>query len=249
MILAEKPWTRIRDALHAGGKVIAILPCGASEAHGPHLPLATDNIIAEGIARRVAEGLEQAGITAFVLPTLAYAPADFAVNFAGTIGITAGSASAVIADIAGSLEQQGFACLAIANAHFDPANVEMLRSVTSGRAGRMPIVYPDFTRRNLAACLTDEFQSGACHAGRFETSLVLADRPDLVDRSIALGLAGNPSSLTAAFTRGAKNFEESGGPEAYFGKPGEATALEGEESYSIMAEIMIKQLLSQINFF
>src|SRR5262249_17745115 len=135
-----------------------------------------------------------------------------------------------------SLKEQGFACLALANSHFDPANVAMLReAVEEIRGLGLAVAFPDFTRRALAQKLTEEFISGACHAGQFETSLVLADRPELVDDAARGALEENPASLTAAFGKGAKTFAEAGGPEAYFGNPRCASAAEGETSYAIMA--------------
>lgn len=237
MNLADLPWTQVRALLDGGKPVVAILPCGAVEAHGPHLPLATDVIISEGMAARAVPLLEAAGIVALVLPSLAYAPAHYAEAFAGTISIGEESAKAVILDIARSLKAQGFACLAIANSHFDPANVAMLRAgVAAAGEDCAPIAFPDFTRRALAASLTEEFVSGACHAGQFETSLVLADRPDLVGTHA--GLTENPASLVAAFASGATTFAEAGGPEAYFGAPAAATAEEGHASAHIMAEAL-----------
>ncbi len=233
---AEQSWTAVRDALANGARVAAILPCGATEAHGPHLPLNTDVIISEGMARRAAALLEGEGISALVLPSLAYAPAEYAAAFAGTIGVSAASAKALILDIARGLQAQNLACLAFANSHFDPANVAMLRDAADAvRALGLAVAFPDFTRRALAQKLTAEFISGACHAGQFETSLVLADRPDLVNEPARRALAENPASLTEAFARGAKTFAEAGGPEAYFGAPHNASAAEGEQSYAILA--------------
>ena len=181
MRMGDGPWTAVRDALASGTPVAAILPLGAVEAHGPHLPLITDVVISDGIAARAAAMLERQGMRAFVLPALAYAPAGYASEFAGTISIGAATAKAVLIDIARSLKDQGFACLAFANSHFDPANVAMLREAAAEIAALgLPVAFPDFTRRALAATLTEEFQSGACHAGQFETSLVLADRPELL---------------------------------------------------------------------
>ncbi|RJF85952.1 creatininase family protein [Sphingomonas cavernae] len=239
MKLGDAPWTAIRDALATGEPVVAILPCGAVEAHGPHLPLATDVIISDGMADRAAAMLETQGIRAFVLPALAFAPANYAAAFAGTISISTAAAKAVLIDIAKSLREQGFACLAIANSHFDPANVAMLREAAAeiGALG-LAVAYPDFTRRALASRLTEEFVSGACHAGQFETSLVMADRPELVDESRRSALEENPSSLVEAFARGATSFAEAGGPHAYFGAPRSATAAEGEQSFERMAEAL-----------
>jgi creatinine amidohydrolase len=247
VIFADLPWTEIRAALDGDRPVVAILPLGAVEAHGPHLPLATDVIISDGVAGRAAAALEQDGIRAFVLPALAYAPAAYAEEFAGTISIRAETARALIFDISASLKAQGFACLGLANSHFDPANVAMLRAVVAEiEASGLPVAYPDFTRRALAATLTEEFQSGACHAGRFETSLVLADRTETVRRDRVEALAANPASLITAFAQGAKTFTEAGGPAAYFGDPASATAAEGEQSYALMAGALVREVHARL---
>lgn len=243
MILAEQSWTKIRGLLDSSKPVVAILPCGATEAHGPHLPLNTDVIISEGMARRAVPLLEAKGIAALILPPLAYAPADCAAAFPGTLSVSATAAQQIILDIASHLKRQGFACFALANSHFDPANVSMLReAVETAKVIGLPIAFPDFTRRKLAQLLTDEFISGACHAGQYETSLVMADQPALVDERIRLNLADNSSSLVTAFANGAKNFADAGGPEAYFGSPAGATAAEGNASYAIMADILAEEV-------
>ena len=243
---ADLPWTDIRDALAGDAPVVAILPCGAIEAHGPHLPLGTDVIISDGMAKRAAEMLEGDGIRAFVLPALTYAPAEYAAEFVGTISISAATASALLLDIARSLKAQGFACLALANSHFDPANVAMLRAATAEIAALgLPVAFPDFTRRALAQTLTEEFQSGACHAGQFETSLVLADRPDTA-REDGKALEPNPASLVTAFAAGATTFTEAGGPHAYFGDPAAATAMEGEQTYRTMANALARAVRDQL---
>jgi creatinine amidohydrolase len=86
--------------------------------------------------------------------------------------------------------------------------------------------------------LTEEFQSGACHAGQYETSLIMAARPDLVDETGRLKLRDNPASLTDAFAKGARSFAEAGGPDAYFGFPRNASAAEGDESFKVMASAL-----------
>ena len=65
-------------------RAVAVVPLGATEAHGPHLPLSTDVIIVEAMARAGAERLSQQGATVLVLPTVALTPAPFAAAFAGT---------------------------------------------------------------------------------------------------------------------------------------------------------------------
>ena len=249
LVLAHRPWPELRDALAGERPVTAILPCGAVEAHGPHLPLNTDVLISEGVAQYAAPPLTHAGYVPVVLPSLAYAPAEYAAAFAGTVSISTATAKAVLLDIARSLKKQEFAALALVNSHFDPANVAMLRKAAEEIAALgLPLAFPDFTRRALAQTLTAEFQSGACHAGRFETSLVMAIRPDLVDEAKRAGLPGNPASLLDAFARGAKTFHQAGGPEAYFGWPREASADEGMRSFEIMAAALVTAVKKAIPF-
>ena len=108
----------------------------------------------------------------------------------------------------------------------------------------LPVAFPDFTRRKLAQSLTAEFQSGACHAGQFEGSLILASRPELVDDDVRMSLPDNPTSLVAAFGRGAKTFEEAGGPKAYFGSPKGANADEGVATFEKLSDMLVEAILA-----
>jgi creatinine amidohydrolase len=199
------------------------------------------------MARRASERLSKDDITAFILPSLAYAPAGYASEFPGTISIEAGLFKQLLIAIAQSVKAQGFACLAIANSHFDPANVTALReAVEEVRASGLLVAFPDFTRRALAQTLTEEFISGACHAGQFESSLVMADRADLVKNNVRASLDPNPSSLLAAFAKGAKNFADAGGPDAYFGTPHLASTAEGERTFRIMAGALVDAVRAEL---
>jgi creatinine amidohydrolase len=86
--------------------------------------------------------------------------------------------------------------------------------------------------------LTAEFKSGACHAGRFETSIVLAARPDLVREKTMAALVPNPASLSRAIRDGKRSFEEAGGARAYFGFPAEATPEEGRATIEVLGAIL-----------
>ena len=90
--------------------------------------------------------------------------------------------------------------------------------------------------------LTEEFQSGACHAGQYESSLVLSARPELVREEIRLALEPKLISLSQAIRAGARNFIEIGGDQAYFGDPAAATAEEGDRVFDILAEMIVTAL-------
>lgn len=244
--LAELTWEDVRDLDRP--RTVALLPVGAIEAHGPHLPLGTDGLIAGAMARAAAARLEARGLSALLLPPLDYSAAPFGAGFAGTISVAPGTIAALVADVAMEVERHGFAALAIANAHLDPAHLgalaEAVRLATARGASR--IVCPDLSRREHAARLTDEFRSGACHAGQFETSVVLAERPDLVREATRAGLAPNPASLSQAIRDGRQTFEEAGGSRAYFGYPAQATAAEGRATIETLGMILEEAVQAEL---
>ncbi|HXM39132.1 MAG TPA: creatininase family protein [Gemmatimonadales bacterium] len=244
--LAQLTWEDVRELDR--GNTIAILPVGAIEAHGPHLPLETDVIIAVAMARAGAARLSQRGHSALVLPALTYTTAAFAAAFPGTISISTVTVTALVVDIARSLSQQGFRLLAIANAHLDPEHLTALtEAVQLGRADRLlPIVFPDLTRKPWGSRLGDEFKSGACHAGRFESSIVLAERPELVRESLRHSLAPNASSLSQAIKSGKRTFEEAGGARAYFGDPAAAAGGEGRQTIDVLGGILEEAVLAEL---
>ena len=235
--LAEMTWEEARDIDR--GRTVAVLPVGAIEAHGPHLPLATDCVIAEAMACAAAERLEARGVPAVVLPVLPYTRAGFASGFPGTVSASPAAVTAMVADIARSLGGQGFRALAIANAHLDPEHLASLHAARdAGGEDGIAIVFPDLTRRPWGGRLTSEFRSGACHAGQFEGSVVLAARPELVREELRRKLPANPTSLSEAIAKGKRTFEDAGGPRAYFGEPAGASAEEGAETIAVLGEIL-----------
>ena len=221
-------------------RLVAILPLGAIEAHGPHLPLGTDIVIAEAMARSGATRLSARGLDVLVLDALPVAPAPFASAFAGTLDTPGSATTALIYGIAQSLQRHGARLTAVANAHHDPAHVAAIAAAVArahaSQAAR--IVFPDLTRRRWASRLTEEFQSGACHAGRYEGSVVLAETPDWVDQDRLRELPPNPSSLVDAIRRGDGSFAQAGGPQAYFGWPADATADEGRHTVESLGAIL-----------
>jgi creatinine amidohydrolase len=234
-------WEQVRDADRS--RVVAILPVGAVEAHGPHLPLGTDVIIAEAMARRGAEKMSDAGMTALIMPPIWYTAAGFARSFPGTIGVDGNTTRRLIRDIAKALAQQGVETLAIANAHLDPENLAALRAVAGEVHVGLRIAFVDLTRRAVAERLTEEFRTGACHAGQFEGSIVMAEAPDLVQTDVAAELEPNPAALSEAIQNGLRTFSDAGGPRAYFGWPSRATAEEGHETIEILAELLCEAAL------
>ncbi len=239
-------WKEARDRLARGA--VAILPVGSTEAHGPHLPLSTDVIISEEMSRRAALRLAGQGIEALVLPPVAYSVTDFSADFPGTVSIKKETAIALMRDVCISLYEQGARLVVIANSHLEPEHVASIKEAieqVKQETGR-EVAFPDKRRRRWAEALTEEFRRGDCHAGSYETSLVLAARPELVREEIRRELERVPISIAEKISEGARTFNEAGGREAYFGDPRAATLEEGEATYEALSRMIVTAVLEAL---
>jgi len=231
-------------ALCAG--TVLLLPIGSLEAHGPHLPLETDVIIAVETARRAGELLAARGITALLLPPLAYSTAECARSFAGTASVPPDAVTSQIGAIARALAPGGGPLLCLVNAHLEPAHLRALRAAVSDAEGSgCRIVFPDQTRRPNVEAFGEEFRLGGGHAGGYETSLVLA-AGGRVDDAVRRGLAPNPVDLAAALRSGPADFRAVGGARAYFGDPAAASGEEGERLYSLLACMVVQAAVAAL---
>lgn len=235
----ECTWEEI-DALPRG-ECVLVLPVGSTEPHGPHLPLSTDVVISEGMAARAAEILRARGVPSLVLPPVAYSVTDFAAGFAGAISVRFETARDLVADVLRAAVGQGFRRLCVANSHLEPRHVDSIVAAVAAvrEETGVEVAFPDKRRRRWAEALGDEFRSGACHAGRYEGSLVIADRPDLVLDDVRRALPEVDASLSEAIRAGKTTFREAGGARAYFGRPAEASGAEGEATFLTLARMLV----------
>ena len=242
LYFAELPYVRIQEILEGPRTPVLLWPVGSTEPHGPHSPLATDPIISIGTAERVARRL--AGdpvLKVLILPTLSYAVTRYTVGFAGAVHVSEDTLRAMIVDVCTSLAGQGFLHVVLVNNHFEPEHVQTLhRAIDELEGAGVRAGYLDLTRKERARRLTEEFKRGECHAGRYETSLVLAQAPELVDREAMAALEEVPVSLPEAIAAGLKDFRDMGLADAYCGAPAEASAEEGEETYQSLADMTIE---------
>ncbi|WP_026424322.1 creatininase family protein [Actinokineospora inagensis] len=239
--------TSPRAAALREGTPVLLLPVGAVEPHGPHAPLDTDPIISAGMCERAAERFaDDPVITVKILPGLSYGVTEFGASFAGAVGISAETLRALVVEICASLAAQGFPRVVVVNNHFEPGHVTALRSAVKTLAAQgIQTGYLDLLRRAAVSRLTDEFQSGSCHAGRYETSLVLADRPDLVDTTAMAVLPAVAVDMPAAMGAGQHSFTAMGMADAYCGAPAEATADEGRATFDILTDLLVEAIRDQ----
>ena len=109
--LSTATWPEAGDAFRRG--LIVVLPVGAQEQHGAHLPLATDTTLAAGVARRLA-----IAIGGGLLPAIPYGEAASAEGWPGTLSLSAATLEAVVLDIGRGVKRMGATALVTLNGHF-----------------------------------------------------------------------------------------------------------------------------------
>ena len=162
--------------LERSGVDTAVLPIGAIEQHGPHLPLSVDWFQGEVVARQVAERFD-----AFLLPGIPYGCSQAHTGFRGTISLAPETLGAVVTDIAESLLEQGVRRIAVLNFHggnlilkLAVRDLNLIQSL-----GKVVLVSPG----QDAGAKLDEILEGYAdeqHAGELETSVMLHAAPDQV---------------------------------------------------------------------
>jgi creatinine amidohydrolase/Fe(II)-dependent formamide hydrolase-like protein len=174
-ILGELTWPEAERRLREVD--LALLPVGAVEQHGPHLPLDTDAFDAEYLAVRVAEACSDP--KPLVLPLIPYGVSYHHEDFPGTIGVGNEALSMMVYDVGMSCARNGITKLIIVNGHGGNAptlqfaaqminrDAHIFTTVDSGETSDVDLV---------ELCET----SNDVHAGEIETSTSLATRPDLV---------------------------------------------------------------------
>lgn len=168
---------------------IAILPWGATEAHGYHLPHGTDVVEATEVAIRAAAMAVERGARPVVLPTIPFGNDEQQLDQVATISITTGTAFAILRDVVRSLNRQGLDRLLILNGHGGNEFKPLVRDLQGEFPGFL-IVVANFWQ--LAVYPHDpRVQTRGDHADEMETSLCLHLCPELVD----LASAGDGSQI------------------------------------------------------
>ena len=238
---------------------VVVLPLGAVEQHGPHLPLLVDWLGAEALAQAVTPHLERAGYRVVLAPALPYGASPLAASWPGTVSLSGVTLCRVIVEIVASLARHGFRRFVLSSYQADAAHVRALgeakRALRRRRGGRRLLIEfagfsPEASTRaamlsprvlRLARSPRPAFE---WHSGELETALVLARRPELARRGLIRRLPPAWVDFGAALRKGARTFEQiAPGGLGYFGWPAAARAVTAERALRLRGRLMAREIL------
>ncbi len=205
-----------------------LVPVGSTEQHGPHLPLATDALVATASCREAAVRIRSRGTEVAVAPPVSYGASGEHEGFAGTVSIGHEALYALLIEIGRS------ACHWAAGVVF-----------VNGHGGNVPTVAKavDLLRyegRSVAwtACQT----AGDAHAGRTETSLLLHLAPHLVRTDLAeRGCVEDIADLLPRLRDGGV---QAVSPNGVLGDPTGSSASEGAELFERLVGRLVRELVA-----
>jgi creatinine amidohydrolase len=178
---------------------IAILPLGAHEYHGPHLPLETDTLIAEGIALRLKAALGDDPDLIF----LDTDPIGYSIEHSdrpGTRSLAFNEAVESWLDIADNLAQSGIRKLILLNAHGGNAPLLTIVATEARVRFKMLCVATSWTRFGMPdGLISAENKAIDIHGGAIETSVMLALHPELVESDKARDFPSKQSDFIRHF--------------------------------------------------
>lgn len=174
---------------------MVIVPVGAIEQHGPHLPVGTDTIGVLEVARRAAVRIESPSVV--VAPPVWWGFSPHHMAFPGTISIQSDTFVALLTDLCGSIAANGFLRILILNGH--GGNAQLVQLVAQKvMEGHPPVSVAAATYFSMIVddlkALGESELGGMVHAGEMETSLMLAVRLDLVRMDRATDEPYSPGS-------------------------------------------------------
>ena len=185
VLLAELTREKIRQiAPHT----IAVLPTAAIEQHGPHAPIMTDTLLCGSIAQRAAQRINDQ-LPTVIAPVFCFGNSHHHMPFGGTLSFTSPTYIQGVTEVLLGLVNCGFRKLVVLNGHGGNTDSNAVvgldlvhrlgQNVTVATGAYWDIARPRIVERGL---MDGKIIPG--HAGRFETSLVLALRPDLIDPAV-----------------------------------------------------------------
>jgi creatinine amidohydrolase/Fe(II)-dependent formamide hydrolase-like protein/7-cyano-7-deazaguanine synthase in queuosine biosynthesis len=237
-VLGEMTWVRARERLRETDT--ALLPVGATEQHGPHLPLDTDSWDAEYLCRRVAERCSQP--QPVVLPLVPYGVSYHHQDFSGTLSVSPETLAQFVYEVGMSAVAHGVTKLIIVNGHGGNAPALQLAAQRINRDARI-FTCVDTGESSDADVARLTVTPNDAHAGEIETSTALATRPQLVDLRAARRSVPRFSSRYLDFSseRSISWFSHTAhiSKTGVLGDPTQASAEKGEAIWDLMIDALV----------
>jgi creatinine amidohydrolase len=239
ILLEEMTWYEVEEALESGVETV-VVAVGSTEAHGPHMPMATDTLWARTLGESVTQGLGNA----LLAPVIPVGCTDPLMSFPGTISIRRDVLVGLIVDYCRSLARHGFKNVVLISSHdgdygpMEDAAIELealepnLNVIAYSDLGELvEVIYGTSEEQGI-----DVAAAGA-HAGEFETSLMLAVHPDVVreeklQTGTVIDLRDAPEILGGDVREAA--------PIGVIGDPTQATREAGEAYLKNMTEAIVR---------
>jgi len=197
LYFSDQSWPQLERAV--ADNTLILLPIGQTEQHGPHLPVKTDALIAEEVARRAAESVA-AEIPVLVMPTVwsGYSMKPVS-SWPGTIRLKSETLIHMVYDICASIIDMGFKKIMLINAHGNHPGMlrTVVRQIIDSHGVYMSLTFPSVMAKEEFAAISKAGKGGSCHAGEYETSLMLYLAEDLVHMEAAV--AGDKITYESEF--------------------------------------------------
>ncbi|MDN2664508.1 creatininase family protein [Psychromonas sp. 14N.309.X.WAT.B.A12] len=230
-------WPEI-DQMEDKENVVIVLPVGAIEQHGPHLPCSVDATVSAGVVGHALALLPQ-DIPAYGIPTITYGKSDEHLHFPGTLTLTGELLLHTVQELGESLYRSGFRKLLMVNAHGgQPQPLEMAARELRLRHGDFMVIARDvWSLPHNDDFISEKEKQLSMHAGHGETAIMMALLPDSVhmERSEAHYPEPFPCPTLTNGRPAAAWASIDFGPSGVIGDPSAATLEQGEQLLSDLA--------------
>lgn len=233
---------------------VVLLPFGALEAHGAHLPLGTDSMEAREICRRVALQLEAEGCPVVIGPVIPFGTSNFHLGYPGTVSLKPETLIALSRDICRSLYQSGFRRFVFIHGHDGslPSMMVAAQILVEETPDAEAMVLNWLTPLSKVYHTIQRSQASEGHGGEGETARLLVTHPELVhpgrsapfhvSREEMRKLQG-PEHIK---TGGAIFYSTRKYPHDYIGTPGLAQPETGEKGYAVIVAWLSSVILRDV---
>jgi len=204
-----------------------VVPVGSTEQHGPHLPFGTDSIVAEALADRLCETRRDS----LRAPLIAYGASGEHQGFPGTVSIGTAALSLLLTELLRSARASFAGIVAVSGHGGNAQALATARAIADHEGDRLIVFEPRLEGIDL-------------HAGRAETSLLLALRPGLVRHDEIV--SGTTSSLAEISHALRHEGVAAVSPTGILGDPREASAEEGQLLFDAMSSQLLALLEGEV---